>query len=137
MMAREFLRNSHLGRAGALDGLQRPAEAVRDWDRAMELDTGSQRNSLRLKRALSLVRAGEHARSGRGERVGGDQDGGDAMLYGGACVCSLASAERNAEANAVWVGCVVVAAAVWPHAFAQSSLLHRRYHEEWAHLDIT
>jgi hypothetical protein len=38
---------------------------------------------------------------------------------------------------AVWVGCVVVAAAVWPHAFAQSSLLHRRYHEEWAHLDIT
>jgi hypothetical protein len=37
---------------------------------------------------------------------------------------------------AVWVGCVVVAAAVWPHAFAQSSLLRRQYHEEWGRLPI-
>jgi serine/threonine protein kinase len=39
--ARRFLRNSHLGRAEALDALGRHAEAVSDWERALKLDDGS------------------------------------------------------------------------------------------------
>jgi tetratricopeptide (TPR) repeat protein len=100
VVAREFLRNSHWGRAETLYRLQRPAEAVRDWDRAIELDTGSQRNSLRLQRALSLVRGAEPARAvAEANDLAAAKEASDAVLYDGARVCSLASAERTADAN--------------------------------------
>src|SRR5262249_39625053 len=37
VMAKEFLRNSHWGRATAYDRLHQYAEALKDWDRAVEL----------------------------------------------------------------------------------------------------
>src|SRR5262249_19870728 len=55
--ARRFLRNSHWGLALALGRLGRDAEALRDWDRALELDDGSDRDALRLNQALALARA--------------------------------------------------------------------------------
>jgi hypothetical protein len=64
------------------------------------LDEGSKRNSFRLQRALSLVRAGEPARAvAEANELAGAKEASDGMLYEAACVCSLASAERNAEAN--------------------------------------
>jgi hypothetical protein len=47
--ARKFLRNSHQGKAEALDELDRGAEAARDWEVAMQLDSGSRRGSFRLR----------------------------------------------------------------------------------------
>jgi hypothetical protein len=41
----------------------RPVEAIRDWDRAIELDEGFRRNDIRLQRASCLAQAGEHARA--------------------------------------------------------------------------
>jgi serine/threonine protein kinase/tetratricopeptide (TPR) repeat protein len=47
--ARQFLRNSHGGRAQALDRLGHHAEATRDWERALELDDGSNKALFRLR----------------------------------------------------------------------------------------
>src|SRR5262249_12837187 len=53
---RQVLRNSHLGRAIALTKLDRFAEAIPDWERAIEFDEGPSRPSYRLERALCLAR---------------------------------------------------------------------------------
>ena len=52
---RQFLRNSHVGRALALMKLGRFAEAGKDWGRASELDEGPGRVSFRLRRAMCLT----------------------------------------------------------------------------------
>src|SRR5262249_54843138 len=54
--ARQFLRNSHWGKAQALDALGRHAEATRDWERALELDDGHDKEFLRSKLAESRLR---------------------------------------------------------------------------------
>jgi tetratricopeptide (TPR) repeat protein len=53
--ARQFLCNSHGNRARALAKLDRFADAVRDCDRALELDDGSCRGEIRLLRAQCLA----------------------------------------------------------------------------------
>jgi tetratricopeptide (TPR) repeat protein len=55
VIAREFLHNAHLNRAEALDMLHRHAEAVQDWDRAIELDDGQDKAALQKARARSLI----------------------------------------------------------------------------------
>jgi serine/threonine protein kinase/tetratricopeptide (TPR) repeat protein len=57
--AQQYLRNAHWGRAEALDGLKRHAEAALAWDKAIELSRDAQQAGLRLQRALSRVRAGQ------------------------------------------------------------------------------
>src|SRR5262249_62313099 len=47
---RQFLRNASWERATALGALKRHAEAVKDWDRAVALDTGTARPLLRSNR---------------------------------------------------------------------------------------
>ena len=54
--AKEFLRNSHARRAVALDRLKKYDEALKDWDRAIELMPGGE---LRLARSRTRVRAGQ------------------------------------------------------------------------------
>jgi serine/threonine-protein kinase len=61
--ARHSLRSAHRERARAWTRLGRHAEALRDWDRALELEPGPDRNDLRLQRALTLVQLGEHIRA--------------------------------------------------------------------------
>ena len=56
VQAREFLCNSHSGRAHALDDLGRHAEAIRDWERALELDYGHDKEFLRSHLAESRLR---------------------------------------------------------------------------------
>jgi tetratricopeptide (TPR) repeat protein len=53
--ARLFLSNSHGGRAETLTGLARFAEAIPEWDRALELDDGTRRPAFELQRAWCLA----------------------------------------------------------------------------------
>jgi predicted Zn-dependent protease len=53
------LRKAQWGRAEALEKLSRHAEAVRDWDRAIEREEGPNLPQFRLMRALALARGGD------------------------------------------------------------------------------
>jgi predicted Zn-dependent protease len=55
------LRNSHWGRAQALDGLHKHAQARKDWQKAIELSPEPEVPVLRASRATSLVKAGRTA----------------------------------------------------------------------------
>jgi hypothetical protein len=74
--ARESLRDCHVARAEVLGRLSRSAEALANWDQALDLDIWPDHNELRLRRALDLARWGEHAKAAaeaadlaRGERL--------------------------------------------------------------------
>src|SRR5262249_13603047 len=101
--ARQFLRNACWGRAQALDMLKRHTEAVKDWDRAMELDEGPSRRPTRFLRALSLARAGDHARAvSEAMELSQGKDVTGGMLCDLGCVCSLASGVvRPSRANEI------------------------------------
>src|SRR5262249_12548265 len=53
-----FLRNAHGGGAEVLGRLGRPAAALPDWDRAVELTPPAERPPARAGRAGTLARAG-------------------------------------------------------------------------------
>ncbi len=99
--ARRFLRNAHQGRARALGLLHRHAEAVKDWDRAIELnDQRQQEPSLRSHRALALARAGDHVRAlAEANQLAQAKEATAYRLYDLACVCSLASAAVQDDAG--------------------------------------
>ncbi|MDY3553586.1 tetratricopeptide repeat protein [Gemmata sp. JC717] len=59
--AQKLLWCSHWGRAGAHDRLQKFAEAIADWDRAIALSPPAQQPGLRASRAASRLNAGRHA----------------------------------------------------------------------------
>jgi tetratricopeptide (TPR) repeat protein len=58
LRAKEFLRNSHWGRAESLARLGRHAEAVKDWEKAIELSSDPQKRQHRASRATSLAQVG-------------------------------------------------------------------------------
>src|SRR5262249_27361486 len=58
---REGLRNIHWGRAMALADLDRVADAVKEWDRALRLESGRYADHIRLHRAVVLARTGDYA----------------------------------------------------------------------------
>jgi serine/threonine-protein kinase len=94
--ARQFLRNTCHARAEALDSLGRPADAARDWARALELDEGPRFRSLRLKLAFSLVRVGETAAAAREvETVAARPGVTGPMCFDAACAFALVSAAEN------------------------------------------
>ncbi len=53
-----LLWNCHQGRAQAYDQLHRPVEAVKDWDRAIELSPPTEQPKFRTRRATSQLQAG-------------------------------------------------------------------------------
>jgi serine/threonine protein kinase/Flp pilus assembly protein TadD len=61
VLPRQFLRNSHGGRAAAYDALHQYAEALKDWDRAIELSPPQEQPSYRASRATTRVNAGQVA----------------------------------------------------------------------------
>jgi tetratricopeptide (TPR) repeat protein len=61
VMARLFLRNSYRGRARTQDRLGKYAEAVKDWDRAIQLSARAEQPRMRAGRASTQVRAGQVA----------------------------------------------------------------------------
>jgi tetratricopeptide (TPR) repeat protein/tRNA A-37 threonylcarbamoyl transferase component Bud32 len=99
--ARRFLRNAHWGRARALDRLDRPTEAVKDWDRALALnDAPATKLLFRRKRALSLARAGDHVRAvAEANAVAESKGVTGGTLYDLACVCALAAAAAKDDAK--------------------------------------
>ena len=73
--------------------LARNAEALKDWDRALALDDGSNRPMYRQQRALTLARTGDRVRAvaEAEDLTQGDQVSGG-TLYDAACICALSSA---------------------------------------------
>ena len=58
MTAKQFLRNSHRGRAIAYDRLRKHAEAVKDWDRAIELSPPAEQFDFRAAMRTPRLQAG-------------------------------------------------------------------------------
>jgi tetratricopeptide (TPR) repeat protein len=61
--AREFLRNTFINRAGALEALERFGEATPDWEWAARLTTGREKAHFLTRQASSLLRAGDVGRA--------------------------------------------------------------------------
>jgi tetratricopeptide (TPR) repeat protein len=98
---RFFLRNAHFGRAQALTQLKRHADAVKDWDRAIDLDDGRGLPFLRLQQARSLVHAGEPAQALRqAAEMLQEKNPPAQMLYDLACVHTLCAAATKKEETA-------------------------------------
>jgi eukaryotic-like serine/threonine-protein kinase len=97
-VTKQFLRNSHWGRATAYHRLQKHADAVPDWDRAVELSPNEEQLKLRAARATARVKAGLVAEAVAEVAELMKQPGAPApILYNLACVCSLASVDRKQE----------------------------------------
>jgi tetratricopeptide (TPR) repeat protein len=60
-LAQRFLRNSHAGRATSYDRLHKYAEALEDWDKAVELSPPQEQPGVRASRATTRVNAGQVA----------------------------------------------------------------------------
>ncbi|HZU37132.1 MAG TPA: tetratricopeptide repeat protein, partial [Gemmataceae bacterium] len=54
-----FLRNSYWNRALAYDRLKQYPEAIKDWDRAIDLSPKSEQPKLRTGRAITRIQAGQ------------------------------------------------------------------------------
>jgi eukaryotic-like serine/threonine-protein kinase len=92
--ARLFLRNSYWGRAVAHDRLKKYAEALKDWDQAIELSPKLEQLQLRAARATSRVNAGQVAEAVAEVAELRKQFGWNAgQLYNFARVYSIASAQ--------------------------------------------
>lgn len=59
--ARAFLGNSHWGRATANEYLQRPADALKEWDAALEYSPKKSHPFIRYRRSEALIRLGQTA----------------------------------------------------------------------------
>ncbi len=140
--ARQFLRNSHWGRARARKQLGRFAEAVADWDRALALDDGSGRAALRLGRAITLAAAGDVAPAlAAADELARAWPAPPVQRYNLACVYALAAAKLPpadaGRAAAKAVGALRQAAAAglaMPHLLADPDLAAVRGRADFAEL---
>jgi serine/threonine-protein kinase len=77
-------------RAGVLNQMKRYADALKDWDRALELGEAGKRDPLRWHRAITLGYLGEHARATEeADALLRENANGAGFLYSGACVYSV------------------------------------------------
>src|SRR5262249_18691749 len=108
LTARQFLRNAHGVRADALLRLDRCADALPDFDRAIELaEEGSARDNLRMWRGLTLVRTGQTAQAlaeadslSQGKNLSGGTLYNTSLIYA-ALVDALKDNRQQAESHAV------------------------------------
>jgi tetratricopeptide (TPR) repeat protein len=90
------LRQAHVVRADALSTLQRHAEALKDFDKSVELATEPDRPLRRVIRAVGRVRAGQVAAAiEEAEELAKNADSG--VLYNAACVYALAGVPSKAN----------------------------------------
>jgi tetratricopeptide (TPR) repeat protein len=100
MKPRLFLRNCHGGRAQALGKLNRHAEAVKDWDQAVELSPPPQRPMVQIDRALCLARAGEPVLAAQAaEEVLAAPKLAGGLLYDAASVFALSAGAATIDAD--------------------------------------
>jgi serine/threonine protein kinase/tetratricopeptide (TPR) repeat protein len=96
--ARRALRFACRGRAETLVVLGRNAEALKDWDRGLELADGGVRNAYRLNRAWTLARLEEHARAtAESDALTESPNAPAAVFYVAACIYSLSAAAARAD----------------------------------------
>ncbi|SRR5258708_2121744 len=92
LLATQFLRYSHEGRARAYDALTKHAEAVKDWDRAIELSPLGEQPAYRASRATSRLQAGLVAEAlAEIDELTKSSNWNFAQLYDFACVYAVAS----------------------------------------------
>jgi serine/threonine-protein kinase len=91
--ARRGLLNAHGGRGYARATLGRYPEAVRDFERVVELEDGPRRAFRQSELAVLRARAGDHARAAVEAKALAESGKPAAeILYNSACACSLAAA---------------------------------------------
>jgi tetratricopeptide (TPR) repeat protein len=93
-----FLRNAYWGQARVLDDQKNHTEAVKKWDKAIELSPKAQRPLFRMNRAVSRVRAGQFEAALQEVQEFTNSTEKD-TLYNAACVFALAAGRRE-EAGA-------------------------------------
>jgi serine/threonine-protein kinase len=110
--ARLYLANAHVVRADACTRLGRHRAALPDWDRALALTAGSNRDQIRLQRAVTLVHLGQRSKAfAEVEAVLEKTPVSGVFLYKAATVLAVASGavardaglsevERNKDATA-------------------------------------
>jgi serine/threonine protein kinase/Flp pilus assembly protein TadD len=92
VVPRQVLRNSHWCRAIAYDLVQQYAEALKDWDRAVELSPPQEQPGLRAARATTRVKAGQVAEAvAEVAELTKSASWNAGQWYDFACVCALAS----------------------------------------------
>jgi serine/threonine-protein kinase len=95
-LARErlFLRNAHMIRARALTALNRHADALKDWDKALALnDVPEHLLRIRVDRATTLARLGDHAKAvAEANAVADAKDVTGSKTCEAAGICALAAA---------------------------------------------
>jgi tetratricopeptide (TPR) repeat protein len=100
--ARGILRDAHSVRASALERLKRHREAVKDWDRALELAEGKAHTWLRIQRAYALVWAGDlKAATAQAEDLAREPKAAAGTVYDAACVFALAGASAQKDTKQV------------------------------------
>jgi serine/threonine protein kinase/tetratricopeptide (TPR) repeat protein len=91
--ARSFLRISYSARAKALDRLHKYADAVKDWDKAIELSPKNDQMRFQVARATSLLQLGDVSNA-IAEVVRLTEEAGDAnQRYSIACFYAVAAGE--------------------------------------------
>jgi tetratricopeptide (TPR) repeat protein len=103
---RDRLSRTHWGRAQVLDAHMRAAEALADWERAVELAPPADRLEAQLGRAQALARAGKAAEAvADAEALTKDAATPVAGCCDAACVFSLAAAAaREAGQREAYAG---------------------------------
>ena len=98
---RRLLRNTHWDRAQALDLLNRPKEALADWDRAVELSPAADQPRMQLGRARTRARMGEAAAAvAEAAALTRDPATPGAVCFEAATVYALAAAKEATQREA-------------------------------------
>jgi len=93
-LAKQFLRNSFEGRARAYDRLEKPAEAEKDWDKAIELTPARDQRRYKVPRAVSRIHSGKVAEAiGEIAELSKESGWNSLQWYDFACVYAIASAK--------------------------------------------
>jgi tetratricopeptide (TPR) repeat protein/tRNA A-37 threonylcarbamoyl transferase component Bud32 len=98
-MAQPYLGNAHAGRAMSLNRLGRYAEALKDFDRALELATGLAQDHFRLLRAGTLAQLGGYTQAVTETQSLTAKSKSADLLFRAACVYSLSSAAAQKDAS--------------------------------------
>jgi serine/threonine protein kinase/Tfp pilus assembly protein PilF len=96
VMAKQFLRNSHLARSMTYERLQNYAEAIKDRDKAIELSANEEQPGLRAQRATLRLLAGQVAEAvAEVTELSQTPRWSAAQWYDFACVCAVASSKST------------------------------------------
>jgi serine/threonine-protein kinase len=95
--AGNILRMATAGHALALRQLNRFAESLVAYDKALKSATATERTGLRLQRAIVLALSGDHAQAVTEAEAIAGTNAKPAELYDTACVFSMASAEASRD----------------------------------------